>query len=641
MNNPAVGGAAHGSNDGAAAQNYIYVFKVANGKRIREYVFEADKMLSSHDNGKRVYLGRFPKDKNASLPTGIKYDKDYCLKTASVILPMNRTYPQSRYFWDFFPFKGDNLREVLLLNDRAASMASRLESGILKPFHSDEYMGRYERYDCAVIEPVYKPFCYEDFPEPIDKIDCMLQVINGLRQLMGNEMLQGCSITAHRDMKFSNIMIDNKNGARRIRLIDFPTVKIRYSVDVNGSAGSDSTYQGILSISNTAPEDMMPGYEVSEKTDVFALGTMLAEIFGVWDYDGDRNPLSLLFCRPGIKIDNPASCKSFYTDILAAPDIDRSKWLEQLLNAHEKNAAWDEIRCFEYDRISEQNGGLALSDRIKSLFRRATAIDPNDRSNLDEFEGELMEIKQILESVPNDPAPTVSYNGRTAYILLDTANLGNYKSVYAAAIRNILIQDGCDSVSVMPYCWYDNANAIVPDQGEPDIRIVDNESIEGILSQIEQQKDISVTFASGLKRAMYDLFGALQNVSRQQSFNGKLYILASEFPHEDNGGNGNMCSLKTLDMSAGGITKEVYHNAAEIADMLKKCNANFEITVYSFAREDSVIDGWYKAVELTESAEPAQNTDEPKPAQETPDDPSPKKKQLKGFSFLKGTIQNN
>ena len=142
----------------------------------------------------------------------------------------------------------------------------------------------------------------------------MHQVICGIEQLMSDKTLNSHKIVAHRDLKFENIMQEDlADGSKRFRIIDFPTVKLSAK---NDGHMVDYTHLGFFSYSNTAPEDVVEDYEVSEKTDVFALGMMLAELFGIWEYTLSRNPLSLLFkCVRTVDVSNSVECSKFFKSL--------------------------------------------------------------------------------------------------------------------------------------------------------------------------------------------------------------------------------------------------------------------------------------------------------------------------------------
>ncbi|MBE6686481.1 MAG: hypothetical protein E7591_04530 [Ruminococcaceae bacterium] len=591
----------------------------------KKYYFEVEKELHREGSAKRIYIGCFRRSGNGSipndsLPTGTEYDKEYCLKTAYVTLPLSISHPQNRHFWDFFPFKGDNLREVIALNDDAFQMSQELKNGGIKPYDTNADPDSLRNFDCAVLEPVYSPFRIEDFPTYFDKIDCMLQIIKGLKQLMGDETLREYRVIAHRDMKFNNVVVQHcEDGTRRIRLIDFPTVKFNFP-DTQGN--DNHTYLGFVSLSNTAPEDVIANYRVSAKTDVFALGAMLAEIFGVWSYDGVNNPLRLLFdCVPYIRTDIAEDCRIFYTkmnELYPYSGADGYSWLESALNANEKNAVWDNI-------------DNSLRIWIRTLFRRAVVINPGRRISLDVFESELKKINKQIQTYQNDYSK-VGNDHRISYLLLDTSNIKSYVHIYSDVINDIINQNKGCKLYVMPYGAYHSSKVLTANPDSPDIFDITGENVMVKLSKL-QESEHSEVHLNGLKGAMFDLSSYLKNGTVQHSFSGDIHVIAPEFPNE-----GNMCCFETRSIDLLGQLTSRLLNAVDIVEQLDGCN---NIYVHSFREQGSSTENWYIPVFINAN-NPVTLENEPVKSSQSEETPAVQETEVlrsgRGFHFIGGTI---
>ncbi len=553
----------------------------------KKYFFTVQDKLNESGRGKDIYVGKFCRDQgtefaNESLPAGVQFDTLYCLKEATVYLPIDgQSYPQHRQFWDFFPFEGDNLRQIVALNDDARRMAGLIIDGTMDPFGA----GDKQAFKCAVVEPLYVPFDVKLFPTCREKIDCLLQIIAGLNQLARNKTLKKYKIVAHRDLKFKNVMVEyGEGGTYRLRIIDFPSVKL---YNKEGDRGESHTFLGFFSTENTAPEDVIPSYSITAKTDVFALGTMLAEIFEIWDLEGEseKNPLSLLYKTVGnIDFSDARQCGHFYETMnktYAYENADVAGWLEQVLAAHDKAACWDAIT-------------LTCPD-VRRLFRAATAIDPSHRMTLRRFEEELKQISRGLHSKTVSVSHTEEREEtveQTVYFLVDTTQKDSYCDAYLAAMQNVLAtMDKDTKVAVLSYGSEHMQRPLHPNtdmfQADRLEHTFVSEYVRRLPATIRGKMDVSM-----VKRCLHDLLMYLKSTANRQRFNGEIHIFAPEAPNEGNAGQ-----FSVFEINAEGITVETYYSGSQIMQTFGK--STDKVYVHTFNDGGAVNrDAWYTLIPL-------------------------------------------
>ncbi len=595
------------------------------------YVFTLKKRLNPSGRDKKIYFGCFERQFNSdydSLPNGLVFDQDYCVKTVDLSFPLQEhLFPQERHFWDFFPFEGDNLREVLALNDDA----QKLVKALTETTH-DEFIARSNDLNtlhCAVIEPIYSQFDIDDFKTPIEKIDCMIQIVSGLKQLFSHTVLKNHNIVAHRDVKFANVVVQNlPDGTKRLRLIDFPSVKTQSK---ENPSRSNLTQIGFFSYSNTAPEDVMRRFSVSEKTDVFALGTMLAEIFKFWDFDGIQNPLTLLFeCNKGTQITDPAKCRTFYSDLNVIYGFENknvSGWLEKALDSYNKNAFWGEIE--------------RICPGVRTLFRWATPIDPKNRITLNNFEKELRSIRHNLakniapDALSNSSVGAEPVNKKITYILVDTLDINLYCDTYIETICQIAQLSPDVDIAVLPFGWRHKVNYMSSNPDSLDMIPLNVDDACDYIRNLKQTAREN-SFVSELKGWLFELTEYLKNKSISKVFNGEIHIFTPEMPHK-----GNSCSFQECIVDSLGVSKVVYPTNAQIC---QRFGENVKIYVHSYKSSGPLDDAhWYtpicfKVEEKTtvyESVTPSYENDEDVPKKEN-EPPVTRITKGIGFRFVGG-----
>lgn len=531
-----------------------------------DFYFTVEKTLTDKIRAKKVYLGSFVSvekgGKNDSAPTNCMLDTQYCLKEVWLNFPLDHSStPQHRHFWDYFPFEGENIREILAKNEDTERFINDVKKSLIDVFENKVNGVDDPFYKCMIIEPKYDKFSVEDFPSPIEKIDCMLQIVSGLKQLRSSNFFENRIVLAHRDLKFLNVMVEKGDTKKIIRLIDFPSIK---TIDINSSGSDDATVLGSFSASNTAPEDVVDEYVVDEKVDVWALGGMLAEIFGVWSYSQNseavRNPLRILVSVERLPLTDQKACENFYRkkdSEFPSSGSSRCGWLEQTLKNKNISADWTSI-------------GTGYKT-VRKLFREALVIDPEKRIRLDDFEKQLERIKQQMERA--NVASGHSKN-KKQFFIFDSTQIAYYKASYLNAAKAVMSNES----EIIPvfYKW-NNRNGILV--SNPNCLSGDDEdgiaTIEALEEALGDKKATSNTdySKSELKACLYDVLQLFK--SGGNNYDSAIHIFTPILPRENN-----MCPFKS-----GG-------QKLEVTDILKECQ-DIKIYVHVPESETSGKEDWY------------------------------------------------
>ncbi len=429
----------------------------------------------------------------------LKLDQTYCLKKAIVEFTKENEHPQHRNHWDFIRYEGDHLREILAVNNEVERMMDDMSRG--------EHIGN--TYACAAIEPLYLPISPRKVRSYEEKLDCMLQIVAGLQELSAIEIGRG-EITAHRDIKFSNAMMDPAKKGLHIRLIDFSSIKIE-----DNEFDPNKTVEGAFSPSNTAPEDVLDRFEVSEKTDVFALGIMLAEIFEVWNIrDMDTsNPLAILFQQDKDEVDlnNTAKCKRYYERLVDEYD-DSPRWLEKALDLRFQGIWPDE----------------AKAPGLKELFYDSISLDPDRRVDLAEFSRRLLEIKENL------PQKSEEKEYRIGAFLIDCTNIESYREQYIERALKVIEEWKDGRPHLIAYQRSADPDPISMEElGTPNPHRVERTRVEDVLSDfhsLPEYKPESSDEKSDLLITLGYLSRYLENRLYRDRFLGEIHIFTPTLP---------------------------------------------------------------------------------------------------------------
>lgn len=411
------------------ADNNIVTLEVPWGSDVN-YKFRG-KLIRGHDPYKWVYIGSFVE----KAPAGLTPGAEYCLKQINFF--GLQKCPQLREYYELVPFKGDHLRELKQMNANARCVADALKRGETPK----------RTLDCYVVEPAYRPAldlfqrCSER--SVIQRLEIIRQCALGCQELQSpDNKLGGRAITAHRDMKRDNVVNAGTPDEPHICLIDFSSIKLEQEAfapkrDGDGHIDLNATLRGGMSASNTAPEDLgYQDYSVSEKTDVYSLGMMLAGMFLLvdgkytqpsekWVYRNGwkQDPITkVVSCDTVALINGFSKCQSKYE---SGAKWD-STWIEQDLTARG-------IRC-QWERMPDHN----LLKLIRSAFFSATRIDPKDRLTLDQF---IKTLEILIQRAKNSSSriPVSVY-------LVDQNKLDQFRTLYADAACKVFRQETDDAI---------------------------------------------------------------------------------------------------------------------------------------------------------------------------------------------------
>lgn len=372
------------------------------------FYYDPKRTQTNINGSKTLYFGTF---KNEA-PENLSVDTTYCLKLITIQNPAVERCAAMRDCYDLLDFAGAHLRQILARNDDAERAARTLKE------HNT-----CEVCVCMVIEPCYKSLegyflnCGDYTAR--DRLDIVRQFAEGSRELSDPvNRIDGRSVGAHRDLKWENGVQDSGEAGIHIRLVDFATVWLE-GTRVTGTQVMRGTKPWVLSPENTSPESVMQMGKLSEKTDVYALGMMLASLF-VRCGGKYVNP-SKLWCEEygwGNNEETPTlrkqmqRCQEMYDQNDSFPS-----WIERdLLKEHGRSLEWG---TDQDPKIMEQ---------IRKLFQQATRIDPDKRINRYGFIKRLEEIIRQLDS-----RTTVTERTPVSVYLFDAAGGDAYRQQYLAA----------------------------------------------------------------------------------------------------------------------------------------------------------------------------------------------------------------
>ena len=385
-----------------------------------QYFFEGECIYPARGEftGKWIYIGNFT-GKNPH-PDRLKPGGKYALVKIEVS-DRNLSYnfqPQNRQYWDAASFSGDHLREVLGRDDEARRLADALERGV-EPSH-----GVYQ-----FVEPVYLEVGQvEPRLTPYERLDVMEQSCCALEELYGFRA-KNSAILAHRDFKLDNLMIEAGGERFRVRLIDFASICCE---------AGDGTLKTVTSASNSAPEVVgvrgveLTGFEVSRKTDVFAMAGVLAQLFGscnpirawndpFWPGPGEQGIFATQRATDSIR--------DAYEQVLARYDSipEGISWVE-----HER------VGKFSWDTSVDRE----LLEMVQALFRDMIHIQPDRRLSLEEVHRRLEDILRWMEDrqmntrcgSPKLYAPAPRKGNRSVY-MVDRNGLERNRLAYTVAMK--------------------------------------------------------------------------------------------------------------------------------------------------------------------------------------------------------------
>lgn len=372
---------------------------------------------------KNIYKGHFVD----TAPAGLRPNVPYCVKIIHV-KSQKLDAPQNREYFDLVDFQGDHLRQILAWNPAAEACVDSLRK--------TGTCGNAE--NCIIVEPLLEP-CDRLFKNCSKqachlRLDAMWQFAKGCEELTKDENKLGpYYIQAHRDLKRDNILMQLLAEKPRYRIIDFASVRLNkeYPVPTKNDVLVDpgETFHSAMSADNTAPEDLDGSpFRVSGKTDVYALGMMLAELFVTIQDSPSNNPNIPWVLLHGWDKKYPQT---------TVCNLNRS--FGEMLEKYEPTAAWDNTwieqdlaacgRRVQWESMADQT----VLNSIRKLFFDSTRIDPAKRINLPQFIERLEEIIR-MEKRSTSRIPVSVY-------LFDQTSFNRHLSSYRRAARTAMEQE--------------------------------------------------------------------------------------------------------------------------------------------------------------------------------------------------------
>ena len=487
----------------------------------RNFRFEVTSTKAAHS--KRIYHGKFI----GTAPDGLKPGVPYCIKIIDVNV-QGLDFPQCREYFELVDFRGEHLRPILARNPAAKSCAEQLRrAGTCR-----------NATNCIIVEPLLQPSdpVFQDCSnKSIEmRLDALLQVALGCEELTNPENVLGpYFIVAHRDLKTGNIMVDYQYDKPRYYLIDFASVRLNKDDPISLPYCLDDipakTFGAPMSPHNTAPEDLEGSpFKVSGKTDIYALGMLMAELFLTITNSMSNNPSACWVTGCGwYPNDAKRTLDNLNTGFADALELYEpsatwdNTWIEQALAAQNRKLQWENM------------ADLRVLKAIRQLFFDSTRIDPKNRINLPEFIERLKAIL-ALERRSTSRIPLSIY-------LFDQTNVNQHRQSYRHAARSALESEkkvrGESSASLCVAF----RRSLPTDRSMLDaVQLLGNAPLSSI-SQLETVLQYCDTRNGlGQNTALYALNHAVQNLLRltasedsPYTFTGKIHLFSPDIPTLD------------------------------------------------------------------------------------------------------------
>lgn len=528
-------------------------------------VYSAREDAQEPDRLKDVYIGSFVSD---MCPEGVKGGARCCLKVINTDVSYvtgqepggtrenaSIPIPSVREQYDLFPYRGEHFRRILVKNEDAVQIAGELrERNCCTSLET-----------CCIVEPLYETLGYGDndpgrgdartfeMMTVWERLEYVRQFIEALTELQDpKNAIAGRQILAHRDVKVQNGLVERGYQNFKVILVDMASVLFDNEtnrtfdpdevVEVKMGQGPHGTGRGtLLSPANTPPELVLDRYSISEKADVFALGGILASMFGSCVRDGkflDRNPICAFhYARhwPGVgqrngryssfdakrlgRNFNMGDFRERYTDNAAwdAREENQGKsWLEKDLEAHETPFYWGK----------EPGGSVEIPEdilkKVRALFIKCTRINPEHRLSLRRMKEEIEDLMTLVPEKHNYYNEKL-YMAKEAVHLYDLACAAKKNLNYdlytreAASIKRRAIR--CDDYSIPGDGLYDGS-------GRPAFTRVFRDTAK--LTQYVQDLNPSRRSVNGsLPHALFQLYRFYLKNYYVTSFDGEIRIFTN------------------------------------------------------------------------------------------------------------------
>lgn len=540
---------------------------------------------------KTVYTGYFVETAPAGLTPGVPY----YVKTINI--PQDNAdlhLPQNREFYDLVDFKGVHIRKILARNPNAEACATELrKTGSCK-----------QRSMCISVEPAYGStkslFHHCQSKSVAQRLDIALQYALGCQELTREcNKLGPYRIRAIRDGKADNGVMEQLENGIRILLIDFASILLDKTAPAAPPAPDmmilPDTHSSVMSPVNTVPESNPDSsFVVSGKTDVYALGMLLASLF--IHRDGEYQAPSTVWAH----VYGWKSSESFNLDKL---------WtgFENCARKYEPTSTWRQTwieadletkGCkMEWERLADEK----VLTAIRKLFFHSTRINPKDRINLATF---INTIQQIIQMENNSPAkiPVSVY-------LFDQQEFGRYRSDYQRVSGHVMEREKQFRGSSAQALCLAFRNMLPTDKNPGDaVTVLSNAPVDRMANLLESCPERNGTGSSPLvhavMRSAVELIHLLNQPGSRYAFTGHIHLFAPSIP-----ALGTMVSFRPADGPAMGLN--------DLTDYLQKAfpDAVLRISAYTAVPPDPFSEDhpWYNHIPLGTSVSqtPPSNHTEP------------------------------
>lgn len=504
------------------------------GETVVCYDFYVEKELRTmrNDQGKvnrykNVYRGFFVNE----APEGLEANVVYYLKHIHALAQM--PFPQLRDRYDLLDFGTRHIRDILARNDMAKSVAEETKS-------QRTYT---EAADCYIVERPYSELRGDEFQciermtvwERLEYVDQFCASLEELYQ--SSKAACGRQIAAHRDVKISNGLILRDRGSFQVKLLDFSSVRfeddIAYAMlpvptaadgagrKENGRKGGQGTEPYLMSRENTAPEIVDPSYPTTGAVDVYALGTMLASLFG-YISDTERNPNSGWCSRNGW-------AKTMDSSMLLSMCFEEWKQWDKALGEAYTSTSWMEeylrkLRCpFAWgDHPGSPNAPEpTVLAQVRELFFQATRIDPADRITLSVFRSRIHALKNSVEKETSFNPDL--YSLPETIFLFHQWNLQKKRPLLMDAASAALKRK--DTGFPVQVCWYQNpADQLHAESAVNEAALM---SAGELRWEVRKRDPMDPVVCASLTDALYRLYSLYNTRMYEKTFGGTIHIFTS------------------------------------------------------------------------------------------------------------------
>ena len=483
------------------------------------------------DRWKDVYYGYFM----GTAPEGLVPDIHYWLKEIEI---SKREYPQFREQYDLVEFNQDHIRSFLARNPMAINAAEDIRAGN-QPVMTDTAVKNY----CYAVEQPYSEVGNQDIRhmtiwERLEYIWQYCQALNELYESSTHVLSHG--VIAHRDVKIQNGLILRGKTKFTLKLLDFSAV--RFEDDsahgtpasaVCSETGGQGTKPYVMSAENTCIEIVTDQFTPSVKTDVFALGTMLASFFG-YVTENHRNPNG--YCCSVDPTDNPNNrvLKKHETLVMQMQswqkldnglpdDGSRGNWMEIFLHQIYVDFHWGDPPGSVHQPSQE------LLEQVRRLVFDATRVEPDKRIGMAEFQERIQELHK---SVPEERGTCPKLYEQPESILLVHQKV-HHKDHAAQLVKTIPQIISCSGTRFpMRIFWYQNpVDGLYDKYAEAQMTLVTDAS--ELQAQLNRHTAEPRLNARSLTDAVANLYYYYVARPYEHQFSGSLQLVTFDPIHAD------------------------------------------------------------------------------------------------------------